>query len=189
MDAATIDWPAVFAEAHPKPGATAEDLATVLADLRRPLSGREVGAIARSQSNPFPSDDPLHAAWKPFDASRWKLPDGPLPPSYLSLLRWSDGGSFVNGDRRFDPFLPCSQLRQYLLSYHVPQYMPGALPFALDGGGSFYLFDMREGPVRGEYPVVYAGAGNLRYDDAVTVAASFIEACRGTTDPADRYGG
>jgi hypothetical protein len=117
------------------------------------------------------------------------LPDGPLPPSYLSLLRWSDGGSFVNGDHRFDPFLPCSRLREYLLGYHVPQYMPGALPFALDGGGGFYLFDMRAGPVRGEYPLLYAGASNLRYDDAVAVASSLIEACRGTTDPADKYRG
>jgi hypothetical protein len=189
MNATSINWPAVFAEAHSQPGASAEDLACALADLRKPLSGREAAAIAQSQSNPFPGGDPLHAAWRPFDPRGWRMPRRPLAPSYLSFLRWSDGGSFVNGDRCFDPFLPCSRLREYLLAYHIPHYMRGALPFAFDGGGGFYLFDMRAESVRGEYPVVYAGAGNLRYDDAVVVASSFIEACRGTTDPADRHRG
>jgi hypothetical protein len=182
-----IDWPAVFTEAHPEPGASAEDLAAALADLRRPLSDEEAYEIARSQRNPFPKKDQLHAAWRPFDPRRWRLPDEPLPPSYLSFHRWSDGGAFVNGDRGFDPFFPCTRLREYLLAYHVPQYMPGALPFAFDGGGCFYLFDMRQDPVGGEYPVLYVGAGNLGYEDAVPVASSFVEACKGTTDPADSY--
>jgi SMI1 / KNR4 family (SUKH-1) len=187
MDSMSIDWPAVFVEAHPRPRASEEDLAVALADLKRPLSEEEAAAVARSQSNPFPRDDPLHAAWRPFDARRWRVPKGPLPPSYLSFLRWADGGSFANGGRRFDPFFPCSRLREYLLAYHVPQYMPGTLPFAFDGGGCFYLFDMRGKSVRGEFPVLYVGAGNLNFADAVTVASSFLEACRGTTDPADRY--
>jgi hypothetical protein len=187
MQPARIDWPAVFAEAHPQPGASEKDLAAALADLRRPLSDAEAKEIARSQSNPFPSDDPLHAAWRPFDARRWIVPKRPLPPSHLSFLRWSDGGSFVNGDRRFDPFFPCTRLREYLLAYHVPQYMPGAFPFAFDGGGCLYLLDKREKPVRGEFPVLFVGAGNLGYKDAVMVTSSFLEACKGTTDPADRY--
>ena len=78
-------------------------------------------------------------------------------------------------------------MREYLLAYHVPQYMPRALPFAFDGSGRFYLFDMRDRPIQGEYPVLYVGAGSLRYEDAVAVASSFVEACRGTTDPADRH--
>jgi hypothetical protein len=186
-DATRIRWPAVFATAHPRPGVSEQDLAAALADLRRPLSEEEADQIGRSQTNPFPRGDSLHASWRPFDPHRWRLPDRPLPPSYLSFLRWSDGGAFFNGDRRFDPFLPCGELREYLLGNHIPQYMPGALPFAFDGGGRFYLFDMRNEPVRGEYPVLYVGAGNLGYEDAVLVAASFIEACRGTTNPADSY--
>ena len=35
---------------------------------------------------------------------------------------------------------------------------------------------MRKGPVEGEYPVLYVGAGNLGYEDAVMVASSFVEA-------------
>lgn len=187
MDAEKIDWSSVFADAYPEPGASEEDLAAALADLRRLLSDEEADEIARSLTNPFPKSDPLHFSWRPFDPRRWTLPSGPLPRSYLSLLRWSNGGAFSNGDRNFDPFLPCDRLREYLLCYHVPQYMPLALPFALDGGGNFYLFDMRQNPVEGEYPVLYVGAGNLDYEDAVLVASSFVEACRGMTDPAERY--
>jgi hypothetical protein len=65
--------------------------------------------------------------------------------------------------------------------------MPGSLPFAFDGKGCFYLFDMRSGSVEGEYPVLFTGSGNLGYDDAVRVAESFVETCNGTTDPADLY--
>src|SRR5438105_4911264 len=123
MDAAMIEWPTVFAEAHAQPGISEEDLAAALADLRRPLSKEEVDAIAGSQSNPFPKRDPMHAAWTPFDPRGWRLPDRPLPPSYLSFLRWSDGGVFINADRSFNPFLACGKLREYLLCYHVPEYM------------------------------------------------------------------
>jgi hypothetical protein len=67
MEPARSNWPAVFAEAHPEPGASDEILAAAIADLRRPLTEEEAKGIARSQSNPFPGNDPLHAAWKPFE--------------------------------------------------------------------------------------------------------------------------
>jgi hypothetical protein len=38
-----------------------------------------------------------------------------------------------------------------------------------------------------EYPILFTAAGNLGYDDAVLVADSFLEACKGTTDPGDAY--
>jgi len=71
----------------------------------------------------------------------------------------------------------------HLLAYHVPQYMPGALPFAMDGGGGFYLFDLRADAIDGEYPIFFAHAGNLGWDDAVPVAQTFPDACRGNTNP------
>jgi hypothetical protein len=68
-----------------------------------------------------------------------------------------------------------------MLAYHLPEYMPGGLPFAFNGGGTFYLFDMREGAVHGEYPVVCSHAGNLGWgpDACFLVASSFEVACRG----------
>jgi len=65
--------------------------------------------------------------------------------------------------------------------------MPDSLPFAFDGYGDFYLFDMRRDPVEGEYPILFILSGNLGYEDAIIVATSFVEACNGTTNPSDLY--
>jgi hypothetical protein len=144
-----------------------------------PLSQEESSSIARSQGNPFPPDDPLHATYCPFDPTDWKILTSPLPQTYLDFLCWSDGGSFFNEDRGFEPFLSCSELRQYLIGYRFPRYLPGSLPFSLDGNGNAYVFDMREKANMGEYPVLFVGLGNLRYGQAVNVgrrSATFLVA-------------
>ena len=180
-----INWKTVFSQHFSAKGATEGDLQALVSTIWQPLSEREVQALVASQSNPFSIDDPLHISYKPFDPRNWRLPSRPLPSSYLDLLRWSNGGAFLSGDRRFDPLFSSSEVREMLLSYHVPQYMPGSLPFAFDGGGNFYLFDLREPSVEGEYPILFVGAGNLRYEDAVVIARSLADACRGTSDPND----
>ena len=69
-----------------------------------------------------------------------------------------------------------------LIAYHLPQYMPGAVPIAFDGCGTFYLLDMRRPAVGGEYPVACAHAGDLGWEPEAcdVVADSFEAACRGT---------
>jgi hypothetical protein len=71
-----------------------------------------------------------------------------------------------------------------LLAHHLPQYMPEALPFALNGGGTFYLFDLRRPAKRGEYPVVCSQAGNLGWEPekCLPIAESFEAACLGTVN-------
>lgn len=187
QDEAAVRWSSVFKRCYRANGATREDIQAIFSLLAMPLSEEEVASINSSQTNPFPKTDPLYNTYKPQDAARWVLPTKPLPPSYLAFLCWSNGGSFFNDDRSFDPFFSAAKIRGYLLGYHVPQYMPGAMPFAFDGGGRFYLFDMRLDPVGGEYPILFVGSGNLNYDDAVLVAPSFPDACRGTSNPADQY--
>lgn len=68
------------------------------------------------------------------------------------------------------------------MGYDFPQYMPGALPFASDGDGGFYVFDMRHAAIEGEYPVLTVEAGNLGYDDdaAQFLASSFAAAFQDT---------
>jgi hypothetical protein len=111
----------------------------------------------------------------------------PLPLSYLSLLAWSNGGEFRTG-RRWLQFFPALESAHGILAmseaYGLPRYMPRALPIAFNGGGTFYLLDMREPMVGGEYPVVCSHSGNLGWeaDECVQVAGSFPEACRGTID-------
>jgi len=183
----SIRWENVFTQCFPAMGATKEELQALVSTICKPLSEEEALIINASQSNPFPKTDLLHATYEPFDPRRWRLPLKPLPPSFIGFLQWSNGGSFLSGKRWFDPILSTSDLREYLLSYHIPQYMPESLPFAFDGGGNFYLFDMRNDPIDGEYPILFTGAGNLGYEDAVFVADSFIEACKGKTSPFNLY--
>jgi hypothetical protein len=74
-----------------------------------------------------------------------------------------------------------------LLAYQLPEYMPGALPIAFNGGGTFYLLDMRQSAVGGEYPVVCAHAGYLDWgpEACCVIADSFVSACRGRVNVDD----
>jgi hypothetical protein len=111
----------------------------------------------------------------------------PLPPSYLLLLAWSNGGEFRTGERWLQ-FFPALDRAHGVLAmsqaYELPCYMPQALPCALNRGGTFYLFDLREPIAGAEYPVVCSHSGNLGWasDEWVRIADSFAEACRGTID-------
>lgn len=182
-----LKWPSVFDETYPEAGASGATLAGFAESVGEPLRAAEITTINRRQQNPFPASDSLHAAYRPFDPERWILPWGPLPSLYLDFLKWSNGGEFRTGQRWFQFFPALDALRSVrsmLLGYNVPQYMPGALPIAFNGGGTFYLFDMRESAIGDEYPVVCAHSGNLgwRADQSVRVADSFLNACRGTVD-------
>ena len=83
---------------------------------------------------------------------------------------------------RFFPALdPQHGVRAMMLAHRIPEYLPGAVPFAFDGCGTFYLFDLRRPAVEGEYPVVRAHAGWLGWEEDACgeVAHSFMEACLG----------
>ncbi len=185
-----MDWASVFDEAHPQPGAPEDVIARLVAEVGRPVSAAEAREANAGQSNPFPEGDPLHAAWRPIDAAAWVVPARPQPPAYLSLLRWSDGGQFRTGERWFQFFPavdPGHGVRAMLLAYQLPQYMPGALPVAFNGGGTFYLLDLRRPAAGGEYPVVCAHAGYLGWEPEAcwVVADSLAAACRGAVNVDD----
>src|SRR5262245_18206590 len=99
-----MEWLTVFDEVHPEVPTTEAELHRLTDAIRQPLKAEEVRAIIAAQSNPFPPRDPLHGTWRPIDPSAWALPSGPLPPPYLSLLRWSNGGAFRTGERWFQFF-------------------------------------------------------------------------------------
>jgi hypothetical protein len=183
-----MDWSQVFEEQYPEHGAAEDELDALEWLRKQPLRADEIAAVNATQRNPFDVTDPLHASYRPFDPGKWVMPTGPLPDSYRSFLRWSNGGEFRTGERWFQ-FFPLQEVRELLLGYHVPQYMPGALPFASDGGSVLYLFDMRNPPVDGEYPVLVASTGRLDYEAARSVGASFPAACAGKDDPESLLGG
>ena len=111
----------------------------------------------------------------------------PLPPSFLSLLGWSNGGEFRMGARWFQ-FFPALDPDHGILAmsaaYGLPRFMPQAVPFAFNGGGTFYLFDLRGPAVHDEHPEVCSHAGNLGWsaEECAWVAGSFPEACKGIID-------
>lgn len=181
-----MDWLTVFDEAYPEAGASESEIAWFVASVGQPLSDEELAYVNGSQQNPFPKNDPLYTAYRPFDASLWTIPNRPLPPAYLEFLRWSNGGEFRTGEHWLQFFAALNRIhgvRAMLLGYCFPQYIPGALPFAMSGGGTLYLFDMRRDAIAGEYPVVCSRFGNLGWepDEAIRVAESFEEVCRGRT--------
>lgn len=185
-----MDWASIFDVVYPRPGAADAVIEQFVAEVARPLSAAEIREVNAGQRNPFPASDPLNSAWRPFDAAAWVIPSRPLPPAYLSLLRWSDGGEFGTGERWFQFFPTLGErhgVRAIMVAYQLPQYMPGAVPVAFNGGGTFYLLDMRRPAVGGEYPVVCAHAGYLAWEpDACRVVAdSFVAACRGTVNVDD----
>jgi hypothetical protein len=178
-----VNWSNFFDEAHLYPGATEAVIEQFIAEVSRPMSLAEIQEANAVQKNPFREGDKHYSSWKPFDAAAWIIPNRPLPESYLSLLRWSDGGEFQAGRRLIQIFPtvdPKCGVRAMMLAYQLPEYMPGALPIGFDGCGTFYLFDMREPAVDWEYPVLTAHSGYLGWEpDAYSkLADTLIDACR-----------
>ncbi|NOU79416.1 SMI1/KNR4 family protein [Paenibacillus sp. LMG 31459] len=166
------------------PGASEPELTRFTEEWQKPLTQEEIAEITGRQRNPFPVNDPLYAVYRPFDPALWTIPDLPLPAAYLSFLRYSNGGEFGNGERYVQLF-GTDQLRSMMLAYEFPEYMPGGVPFAMDGSGHHYIWDMRTAREDGAYPILIAHSGNLGYEDAAWIAGSFEELCRGTVSAED----
>jgi hypothetical protein len=66
-------------------------------------------------------------------------------------------------------------MADYLTAYEFSEYMPGALPIALDGGGGFYALDCRSDGVNRSQPIVWSHSGNLGWesDEHRVVASDF----------------
>lgn len=161
-----VAWSHVFSEVILRAdGASEADIETFVATIGQPLAPAELDDINGTKSR----------FTKP---ETWIIPNSPLPSSYLSFLRWSNGGEFRNGDRllQFFPILdPIHGVRAMLLAYQVPYTHPGILPFAFNGGGIFYAFDMRYRPTNGEYPIVAADCGYSHFP--YSLEATFLDTC------------
>ena len=90
--AAAIDWQQVFPDqGGEQPGADDWALEELTPDLGRPLNKSELKEARRLAAKVSPRVVP----------ETWVLSELPLPPSYLSFLRWSNGGEFIQGERLF----------------------------------------------------------------------------------------
>lgn len=162
-----MNWESIFEVCHTKrPGLRDDQLEVWLAHWHAPLTAAEITeyGLAGTES--------------------WRIPAKPLPAGYIDFLRFSDGGEFANGERYFQ-FFGSAEFRSMLLTYAFPRYMPGAVPFAMDGSGNHYVWDMRADPNNREFPVLVVSSGNLGFEDAVETARTFAELCQGTTAAED----
>lgn len=160
-------------------GITDLELQSFIDSWNLPLSEQELAEIKKQQRNPFHATNPMYELYTPIDPSKWTIPNKRLPAAYIAFLQYSNGGEFGQGERYFQ-FFNSDELRAMMLAYEFPEYMPGSVPFAMDGCGHHYIWDMREDPARDEYPILVSHSGNLGYDDAMLVATSFVELCQGT---------
>ncbi|QDT91751.1 SMI1/KNR4 family protein [Gimesia algae] len=172
-----MDWNHVFQHVAKEIPATDDDITYLQKSVLAPLVKSEITEINSEQQNPFLETNPLYEEYQPFDPSKWDIPMRPFPDAFVAFLKWSNGGDFVRGEREFGMF-GTKSIREYLLAYQIPEYMPGAVPFAFDGGGGFYLFDMRKEMIDGEFPIVISHSGSLGWDqeDAIRIADTFLEA-------------
>lgn len=165
-----VDWISVFDEVEREQPAAEENVSQLRAFLSSPLTIVERDEIAALDSE--------------LDPTAWGLPDCELPGDFKDFLRWSNGGGARTGEREFG-FFDIAGIRDYMLRYLFPEYMPGVVPFAFNGGGIFYAFDVRSQPLKGEYPIVAAASGVLNFDDSPVVASTFMDLCRGTVNVGD----
>jgi hypothetical protein len=165
-----MKWPQGLA-AQPEPPASDADIAGFVQSVFAPLSVNEIKELHAEHKAAVGDGcfDP------PFDPAVWQLPKRPLPESYLAFLRYSNGGFFAGQNRDLDPLFNTREVRDYMLGYSIPHWMPMSCPIGFDGGGTFYLLDMRFDSQFNDYPVLFAHACNLGYDDAVVLADSFAE--------------
>ena len=163
-------WPQDL-HSQPESPASDADIAAFVETIFAPLTSCEIKELI-SDHKQIVGDGHFDP---PFDPVAWLLPNRKLPDSYLNFLRYSNGGFFAGANRDFDPLFSTHEVRDYMLGYGIPHWMPLSCPIGFNGGGTFYLLDMRDDSRTNDYPVLFTHAGNLGYDDAVILANSFAE--------------
>ena len=143
-----IDWSATFSSsAQPNAPLPEGELRRQVALLAQPLQAEELAELADKVGAPPESLRTTNPV------AQYGFPD-----ELLDLYRWCDGGDFAVGERRFEPLLRLSEIREYLVTYGVIHWAPGCIPIGMDGGACFYLLDLgaRPGPC-----VLFGGMNEL----------------------------
>lgn len=93
-----------------------------------------------------------------------------LPEDYIEFLEESNGGGFLKGEREYQMF-SIAEIMEFYEIYSFSEFMPYALPFAMDGYGDFYLFNLRWN----DNNVYRVSANNIGWEEynSFPVASSF----------------
>jgi hypothetical protein len=165
------------------PGATEEQI--VLGSERAfypRITGPEIRQIRDNERNPWLPGTSEYNGWTPTDPSGWVFPSGPFSPSYLSLIRWSNGGNFLAGEDRALRFWGIEGLRGWMMDLHAPKNLPLAIPFAANTFYDIYCFDMRE-PLVDEYPIIVTLGSAMHYAYTALAAPNLLEFLRLPNNP------
>jgi hypothetical protein len=183
----TTFWSNLFESAQPEAGATQDQLRELTESISRPPSKVELDrAVAFFQQNPNPPSDPQQDGYVPPNPAHWVMPFRGLPASYLEFLRWSNGGTFRNGERQVKFWSVGPGPRRMMMRYFFPEFAPFVVPFAANPGtGDWYGFDTSSEPMEGEFPVVYIYHEIIR--ERLVLAPNFLDFCRNTEDPKKLY--
>ena len=95
-----------------------------------------------------------------------------LPPEHLEILQESNGVTYwLPTHEKEIQFLSTVEIDDHFSAYKFEQFMPGAIPFAMDGSSNFLVYDGRS--TSGSSPVFLAAANNLGWDETSEIAADF----------------
>ena len=97
------------------------------------------------------------------------------------LLKYSNGGGIINGDREFGYF-SLQDIRYYYFAYGFPKWTPYLLPIAFNGGGIFYAYDFRD---LTDIKIVAVSSGDLDYESSVVIGIKLDEVLSKTTNIED----
>ena len=114
----------------------------------------------------------------------WKktLPDEfYLPDELLDLLKFSNGGGIINGNREFGYF-SLSEIESFYHEYQFHIYVPLFLPIAFNGGGVFYAYDFRN---LININIVAVSSGYLDYGSSVILGQTLKQVLQKTNNIED----
>ena len=111
-----------------------------------------------------------------------------FPISFLNFLKYCNIQEIENGKRYF-VFYSLKDIRDLTISYSYPKWLKGGVPFASNGGGKHYVFDMRQNSINGEYPIYAVDLCNLGWETngIYLLGNTFLEVVTGKKDVDDLF--
>jgi cell wall assembly regulator SMI1 len=92
-----------------------------------------------------------------------------LPVDYLEIIERANGGEGSVGGNGFIRLWPIEEIPEVLAANEMERHAPGLLPFASDGGGNVYAFDLASSMRIVEVPLIGISRQDAKFRaDSVT---------------------
>ncbi|WP_372367711.1 SMI1/KNR4 family protein [Candidatus Uabimicrobium sp. HlEnr_7] len=100
-----------------------------------------------------------------------------FPKGLKEILKQNNDVTYYTSQKEIQ-FLSTKEIKEYYDCYLFAQYMPEAIPFAMDGFGNFIMLKKHEGT-----KIYGANSGNLGWEDSVIFGNSFEDFLEDSTPP------